>query len=148
MITYHNAELFRKKCEEIGKQIIKLSTGLKTFGSFFEPSNEITMKTLPYFQQAVWGVPMNYELTSFWECYHDKLDKVNENDLSIILRYKKGIIDDIKLEKATEYKNAYYITFISPDEEIGGMMHHFIMFFMMHNPNVMNNINKINYDYK
>ena len=136
-VTNKSIKYIEEKSRNIGREIIKLARGKKSFGSFFLPyeSKEV-MTYLPYFQHAIWGVPMNDNFDT-WE-YHqfNQLNKVKEYDFAIIFKFKLDKKDDVFIEPAIEYgKNKYFIVIQAKDEDnIGEIRFRFITEFMKDNP--------------
>lgn len=138
MFTKENENEIFEKVDILGKKVMQLAEGKKSFGSFFlEDYNEEVMTYLPYFQQAVWGIPMNAENTIFWE-YHkfNQLDQIKNYDFAIIFKHKTGTTNDIYIESAPEYgDNKYFIVIQSQeDRDVGSMMFPFMCQFMINNP--------------
>lgn len=123
--------------EDVGNKIIDFSKGMTSFGSFFlEGYSKEVMTYLPYFQQAVWGVPMNAD-GKIWE-YHqfNQLNQIKNYDFAIIFKHQQGNTNTIFLEKAEEYGDNKYFIIIqtTEDKNVGELMTLFMHKFMINNP--------------
>ena len=120
--------------KEIGKQLVKLGKNKKSFGSFFLPyKSEEVMTYLPYFQQAIWGCPMNKEKNIFWE-YHRDLSEIDNYEFKIIFVYEKAIENNIILRKSKQFLNAYEIVMQMSEKWVGSSMSIVIQNLMQENP--------------
>lgn len=120
--------------KQIGKQLIELGKNKHSFGSFFLPyESEEIMTYLPYFQQAIWGCPMNEEKTIFWE-YHKNLEEINNYDFKLLFVYEKANENDIILKKSTQYSNCYEIVMQMSEKWVGSSMSIVIQNLMRENP--------------
>ncbi len=120
--------------KKIGKQLIELGKRKKSFGSFFLPyESEEVMTYLPYFQQAIWGCPMNKEKTIFWE-YHRDLLEIDNYDFNLIFVYEEANENNIILRKSNRFSNAYEIVMQMSEKWVGSSMSIVIQNLMCENP--------------
>jgi hypothetical protein len=120
--------------KQIGKQLIELSKNRRSFGSFFLPyESEEVMTYLPYFQQAIWGCPMNEEKTIFWE-YHRNLSEIDNYDFKLIFIYEEANENNIILRESNRFSNAYEIVMQMSEKWVGSSMSIVIQNIMCENP--------------
>ena len=128
--------------EEIGRQLVKLGKNKKSFGSFFLPyKSEEVMTYLPYFQQAIWGCPMDYEQTVFWE-YHKDLSEINNYEFKLLFVFELSNEVNIILRKSNNYFDAYEIVMQMPEKWVGSAMTIVIQNLMCNNPYVLHALTK------
>ena len=85
---FNEKENMSVQTENIGKRIMELSIGKKSFGSFFIPhENKEVMTYLPYFQQGIWKISMNKDKTIFWK-YHKNLSYY---DFELIFSFEESL---------------------------------------------------------
>jgi len=134
--TLKDKEQLNKISRNVGRKIIQLARGKKSFGSFFlEGYSKEVMTYLPYFQHAIWGVPMNDNFDT-WE-YHqfNQLDKVKNYDFAIIFKFNLGKKNDIFIEPAKEYgENKYFVVIQARNENNIGDIRSCFFHFMEDNP--------------
>ena len=138
MFDYDERQRLFGVSRQLGRKIIKLARGKKSFGSFFlEDYSKEIMTYLPCYQQSIGGVPMDEENELFWEHHvSGELDKIKNYDFAIIFKHEIGQTNDFLIKEAKEYgKNKYYIVIQSQEEnDVGKMMFSFVSEFMKDNP--------------
>ena len=134
MLTRMEVQLLESKIENISKKIMKLANNKKSFGSFFiSYENKEVMTYLPYFQQGIWGIPMNKEKTIFWE-YHRDLSEIENYDFKLIFVYEEANENNIMLRKSNQYSNCYEIVMQMSEQWVGSSMSIMIQNLMRENP--------------
>ena len=134
MLTRMEVQLLESKIENISEKIMKLANNKKSFGSFFiSYNNKEVMTYLPYFQQGIWGIPMNKEKTIFWE-YHKDLSEIENYDFKLIFSFEESSNKDIVFKKFKMYKNAYEISIRTKIDDLGDLLLPFITKLMQKNP--------------
>ncbi len=91
------------------------------------------MTYLPYFQQAIWGCPMNKEKTIFGK-YHRDLSEIDNYDFKLLFVYEKANKNNIILRKSTQYLNCYEIVMQMFEQWVGSFMSIMIQNLMHENP--------------
>lgn len=136
MLTNDDIKKITNETKLIGSRLIKLGKNKKSFGSFFIPfNNNEVMTFLPYFQQAIWGCPMNYEHTIFWQ-YHKDLSQINDYEFKMIFVYEYSNKNNVELIKSKIYENAYELKIQCPQENVGDIYSIVLPHLMRENPYV------------